>query len=567
MSDTWGGPGWWMATDGLWYPPNDQGELDHAQGHAVERGPAPRTDQPRNGSSSSAANIDGAAGSPKVIDLRQFEVDSPEHVSVGAASGAGFTIRSEASAESFDQVSGDSQPDPTHGSGSERSPSTSGEVGATVGPAHVDSGSSPSASVPEGSDPDRSRVDIRMVEDQDNDAPGSGLVLQHPAAATSPPTRGPGTGTLLLVAATVLAVAAGVLGALWMRERRTVDDLEARLAEAEVADVSVAAQIASLEDQIRTLEVQNAEADREVAELRLLAPEVPVGRITTIGTPLEPVFLQESRGSFIVIDATGDYAIWSGGYEGEITDTGSVVGEPLAVVGIRDQAHISTSEGVVEVISLIGQEDGRTIQSGVVDHVARDEQAFWGFSPDSARLRRYRVGTGRITNTVDLPTAISDLTVGAGAVWALGTDNLVYKVNTADFTLSPLSAGESVISVTAGPDAVWALSAADGSLRRLDAVSGSVLVTVPVGRDPVDAAFSGNSVWVALRSGETLIEVDTRTSAVVSRTKLPAVPIELIPGEGGVFVRLEGDVPLVRVGSIATEVEPGEGTAADAAGE
>ena len=104
---------------------------------------------------------------------------------------------------------------------------------------------------------------------------------------------------------------------------------------------------------------------------------------------------------------------------------------------------------------------------------------------------------------------------------------------------------EAVLGLTIAGGSMWALSAADGSLRRLDAVSGDVLVTVPVGRDPIDAVFSGSSVWVALRSGETLIEVDTRTSAIVSRTTLPATPIELIPGETGVFVALDGEVPLV----------------------
>ena len=104
------------------------------------------------------------------------------------------------------------------------------------------------------------------------------------------------------------------------------------------------------------------------------------------------------------------------------------------------------------------------------------------------------------------------------------------------------------ISVTASPDTLWALSASEGALLRADPVSGEVLVTVPVGRDPVDAAFAGNSVWVGLRAGQALIEVDTRTSAVVSRTVLDAQPLALHQGDVGVFVTME-DGPLILVSS------------------
>ena len=145
----------------------------------------------------------------------------------------------------------------------------------------------------------------------------------------------------------------------------------------------------------------------------------------------------------------------------------------------------------------------------------------------------------------------------------LGEDGIVYRVNTADFTLSPLSAGQEVISIAAGADALWSLSAADGSLRRLDAVSGEVLVTVPVGRDPIDAVVSGNSVWVALRAGSTLVEVDARTSAVVSRTTLPGPPTKLTRGETGVLVTMTGETPLVRVASVVPDVADAENDGAE----
>ncbi len=175
-----------------------------------------------------------------------------------------------------------------------------------------------------------------------------------------------------------------------------------------------------------------------------------------------------------------------------------------------------------------------------------------------------------ITATVPVPVPVVDLTIGAGSVWALGENGRVYRINTADFTVQAIDAGVDLISITAGPDALWTLSAADGSLRRVDPVTGEVLVTVPVGRDPIDATFAGSSVWVALRSGTSLIEVDTRTAAVISRTALPGTPTALHQGDSGVFVTLEGDVPLVLVASLGLPTEEGEGegeTSGDASDE
>ena len=79
-------------------------------------------------------------------------------------------------------------------------------------------------------------------------------------------------------------------------------------------------------------------------------------------------------------------------------------------------------------------------------------------------------------------------------------------------------------------------------------------MTVPVGRDPIDATFAGSSVWVALRVGSSLIEVDTLTSAVVSRTELSSEPTALYEGETGVFVTTVGeDASLLRIDSLVDE--------------
>ena len=357
------------------------------------------------------------------------------------------------------------------------------------------------------------------------------------------------SGPVLLLLATALAVASGVLGALWVRERDANEELRLQLEQIQGADDLAAAEIQALSDQIGTLEIRNEQLAQQLQEAQSLVAPVPEGRLSIIDIPFDPVFVDEVRGQFIALGSTGQYVVWGSGVDQQITDSGVVDGTPTGLYAARDQAFVSTDAGQVMVLSLTGGEDGVPITTGRLSGLAQENRQFWGFAPEAGELRRYRSTNGRLTTSVAVPTVVSELTVGAGAVWALGEEDTIYRVNTADFTLTPISAGQDLVAITAGPDALWTLSAADGSLRRVDAVSGEVLVTVPVGRDPIDAEFSGNSIWVALRSGSTLVEVDTRTSAVVSRTSLPAEPVGLSPGETGVLVTLDAEDPLVRVAS------------------
>jgi hypothetical protein len=370
----------------------------------------------------------------------------------------------------------------------------------------------------------------------------------------------------LFIVALALAVAAGILGALWQRERTANDDLRAQLAVANTAGETEQGELDALIEANRTLELQNEELQRERDELQTFVAPVPEGRITEIEVPFVPAQVDEARDRLIAVDANGEYVVWGTGVDGGITDSGRVAGPPSSMFAHRDNAWIATEEGGIEVISLVDGSDVLAIATAEVSLIVPSSRTVWSFVPGSRELRRHRETNGNVRATVTLPVEIRELSSGAGSVWALGEDGLVYRVNTADLTVAPIPAGQEVVSISAGTDALWALSAADGSLRRVDAVSGEVLVTVPVGRDPVAVEFSGSSVWVALRSGEALIEVDTRTAAVVSRTSLPGVPIDVTAGSNGVLVTLEGDVPLVRVASIGTDetVTPLEDDATEA---
>ena len=373
------------------------------------------------------------------------------------------------------------------------------------------------------------------------------------------------TGPILLALATILAVLCGLLGALWLRERSASSELRSELVDASAViregggDSTVLANTseADLVEEIQDLQAENDELAQQLANMSALVLELPPGRVSEIEAPFAPTFADEQDGRLVAVDAAGRYAIWGDGSNGEVTETGELGSTPTALFISRNRAWISTEAAGVGVLTLANEADPTFVDYAPARFLAEEERGYWTYDELLQLVVRINKADGVVTNSVSVPSPVVDMTIGAGAVWALGEDGLVYRINTADFTVQAISLGEAIVSVTAGPDTLWALSAADGALRRVDPVSGEVLVTVPVGRDPVDATFAGNSVWVALRAGESLVEVDTRTSAVVSRTTLAGPPAALHQGDAGVFVTLDGEQTLTLVSSAVSGDDAG----------
>ena len=364
--------------------------------------------------------------------------------------------------------------------------------------------------------------------------------------------RDPNRGAIIVFAAAVgLAVLSGILATLWLRERSAANDLRNELVAVEAGVEVTDLGLGELNDEVETLQLRNEQLEQQLNDMSALVLELPAGRVTEIDVPFTPVLADEENNRLIAMSDDGAFIVWGEGADGPITDSGGVSGSPTGLFASLRKAWVSTDAGRIEILSLANEEDGPAVEFGPTAFLAAEEErGYWTYNSDLGEIVRLRKADGGITAGVAIPVDVVDLTIGAGSVWALGDDGRVYRVNTADFTIQAFDAGEDLIAITAGPDSLWTLSAADGALRRVDPVSGEVLVTVPVGRDPIDAAFAGSSVWVGLRAGSSLIEVDTRTSAVISRTMMPSEPTALHQGDTGVFVTMEGEVPLVRVSSL-----------------
>lgn len=372
------------------------------------------------------------------------------------------------------------------------------------------------------------------------------LVPDRPARSAGP---------ILLLIAVSLAIVTGILGTMLLRERSSSTELRDQVERAEAGENVAVAGLEEVNGDVRVLELENDRLQQQLNEMSALVLELPEGRLTEIAVPFTPLFADEAaNGRLIAISAEGEYIIWGDGAAGPITDSGTLSGAPTGLFAATGKAWVSTDNGQVEALSLVAGADGLpAVDVGNASFLAQEERSYWTFDSGTGEVVRRRKGDSSVLTSVSIPVDVVDMTIGAGSVWALGDDGRVYRINTADLTVLAIDAGADLISITAGPDALWTLSAADGSLRRVDPVTGEVLVTVPVGRDPIDATFGGGSVWVPLRSGSSLIEVDTRTAAVVSRTPLPGEPTAVHQGETGVFITAAGDSPMFSVSSSSAE--------------
>jgi YVTN family beta-propeller protein len=130
---------------------------------------------------------------------------------------------------------------------------------------------------------------------------------------------------------------------------------------------------------------------------------------------------------------------------------------------------------------------------------------------DDGRVVRVDEETRRPVATTDLGTFLSDLAVGAGAVWATDTDeNVVWRIDAATGRATrTIPVGERPSAppstdptkrahgIAIGLGSVWVASRNSGTVSRIDPESNRVVATIRVGRDVAPIAVGDGRVWVA----------------------------------------------------------------------
>jgi ABC-type branched-subunit amino acid transport system substrate-binding protein len=219
--------------------------------------------------------------------------------------------------------------------------------------------------------------------------------------------------------------------------------------------------------------------------------------------------------------------------------------------------------------------------------VAYGEGAVWVLNADDQTISRIdpetkeeqRFGTGL--------TAIG-LAAGEGAVWVLnaGSQETATPVRTVTrihpetgatvtIELPPGNAFEAgarvpgAREIVVGDGAVFAIGA-DGLVSRIDPRANEVAASIDAGVVPGSIAVDNGALWVAERFGKTLVQVDLGSGEVVATLDVDTVFVSGIAAGGGLVWATDsiaGTVWRIEPGGISQTIAVGEGAAGIAYGE
>jgi DNA-binding beta-propeller fold protein YncE/predicted Ser/Thr protein kinase len=129
---------------------------------------------------------------------------------------------------------------------------------------------------------------------------------------------------------------------------------------------------------------------------------------------------------------------------------------------------------------------------------------------------------------------------GDGEVWATSApDGTLSKIDprTLEVAEPPVRVGSGVSGVAVGEGSVWVSSPSQGRVLRVDPGSGRVLARIDVGGSPGAIAIGDGKVWVADEAGAGVSAIDALNGRVYKRGIVPhAAPLRLAVGAGGLWV-------------------------------
>jgi serine/threonine-protein kinase len=141
-----------------------------------------------------------------------------------------------------------------------------------------------------------------------------------------------------------------------------------------------------------------------------------------------------------------------------------------------------------------------------------------------------------------IPIGKGPLRVAAGdaEVWATSApDGTLSKINPQTLKVAgpPVRVGTGVSGVAVGEGSVWVSNPRQGRVLRVDPGSGRVLARIEVGGSPGAIAVGDGRVWVADEAGAGVTAINALNGKVYKRGIVPhAAPLRLAVGAGGLWV-------------------------------
>jgi len=186
------------------------------------------------------------------------------------------------------------------------------------------------------------------------------------------------------------------------------------------------------------------------------------------------------------------------------------------------------------------------------DWVAVTSDAVWVGSTGPFAVHRIDPKTNRVIAAVALAGApCAGLAVGFGSLWVpLCTPApSLAKIDLTGNQLETFNIGAAAAEagITVDDHGVWLVTDKDGSLVRVDPISGKIQATVRIAAGSYNPHYSEGTVWVSQADGAQLTAVDTKSLKVIATVATGPNPRFLTAGDGAVWTLNQGDGAVTRI--------------------
>jgi YVTN family beta-propeller protein len=178
----------------------------------------------------------------------------------------------------------------------------------------------------------------------------------------------------------------------------------------------------------------------------------------------------------------------------------------------------------------------------------------WATESSRGYVDRINARTNRVRRRIRLPsgTLPRNLRFGDGAVW-VGQQfgNRIFRIDAKTNRVSTVLVGNGPHATAVSPTAVWVSNSDDNTVSRIDPSTRKVVATIPVGKDPDNAAIAGDgTVFVPNVAGGTVSRIDPATNQVIDTIAVGSQPFPIAFAFGDIWVPIYGgrDVDRIHVG-------------------
>ena len=170
----------------------------------------------------------------------------------------------------------------------------------------------------------------------------------------------------------------------------------------------------------------------------------------------------------------------------------------------------------------------------------------WIANFGTTNVTRVDPEAARVSAVVDVGAQPRDLVLAGDSLWVatngagVEQPGSVVRVDHSDalFT-STVATGRGIHSLSASADAVWVTNQLDGTLSVIDAASGDLIATTPIGDSPGAVAVGHGSIWVAPFRRTTLLRLDP--NAPLEAAAVSDLRRAVAVSNGTVYVRCSGE--------------------------